>query len=384
MRASFLVPNPDLSVGVDNKQGWNQPLCRRAGFHGLHLRARRSLMVRARNILTLNKAVNREISARVDATGLLEIPGFSALVVAEGVDLLFEAAASDFAVDHPHSIQSVTKLYLHLLTGSLIREGRLDPQACVSEYLPEIGSGYACAKIEDLLDMAVENDFTEDYENPLSACYAEEEALGLRLAPVGRVEPTLEMFVRAITGSGGRPPGPDAVYKSANSDVLTLIVARLVPLQDALQRIADAAGYEGAFHVSLSPEGLPALSGGGSLSARDLVRFGLLIGEGGVGIDGSMVGDPEFLLEAMHRVAPTIKGRPGQRYSRHLMTNGRWVGHSGYGGQFLMVDPHKGRVAAFLSVIENPSGYDADLMRDIISSLECVIFDECAMKAQNG
>jgi len=57
------------------------------------------------------------------------------------------------------------------------------------------------------------------------------------------------------------------------------------------------------------------------------------------------------------------------------MTNGRWVGHAGYGGQFLMVDPRKGRVAAFLSVIENRSGYDPALMRDIISEMESIVFE---------
>lgn len=370
-----LTPNPDLAVGADNKQGWNQPERRRDGFHNLHLRARRALMVRARNVLTLTDAPSAVTAARVRASGLLGVPGFSALVVAEGSDVLFQAAAPDFALDRPHSIQSVTKLHLHLIAGWLIREGRLDPSRRVSDYLPRIGSGYAGAKIEDVLDMAVENDFTEDYENPLSACYAEEEALGLRLAPPERSETTLEAFARAITGTGARHSGPDADYKSANSDVLTLVFARMVPFHDTLQRMADAAGYEGAFHITLSPEGLPALSGGGCLSARDLVRFGLLLGRGGLGVDGAVVGDREYLLGAMHRDALGIRGRPGQRYSRHLMTNGRWVGHAGYGGQFLMVDPRKGRVAAFLSVIENRSGYDPALMRDIISEMESIVFE---------
>jgi hypothetical protein len=61
------------------------------------------------------------------------------------------------------------------------------------------------------------------------------------------------------------------------------------------------------------------------------------------------------------------------RYSNHVMTNGRWLGHAGYGGQFLMVDMKSGRAAAYLSVLENDSGYDEAYMCWIIRSLETIL-----------
>ena len=54
------------------------------------------------------------------------------------------------------------------------------------------------------------------------------------------------------------------------------------------------------------------------------------------------------------------------------MTNGRWIGHAGYGGQFLMVDLQSGRVAAFLSVLENDAGYDDDYMTEVTAGLEAI------------
>ena len=45
---------------------------------------------------------------------------------------------------------------------------------------------------------------------------------------------------------------------------------------------------------------------------------------------------------------------------------------AGYGGQFLMVNMTSGRVAAFLSVLENESGYDEDYMLDVITKLEAL------------
>ena len=39
------------------------------------------------------------------------------------------------------------------------------------------------------------------------------------------------------------------------------------------------------------------------------------------------------------------------------MTDGRWIGHTGYGGQVLMADANSGAVCADLSVLENEAWY---------------------------
>ena len=77
--------------------------------------------------------------------------------------------------------------------------------------------------------------------------------------------------------------------------------------------------------------------------------------------------------EALTRQAPMVSPKRGtMRYSNHIMTRNGWVGHAGYGGQFLMVNMANGRVAAFLSVLENESGYDEDYMLDVITKLEAL------------
>jgi len=57
------------------------------------------------------------------------------------------------------------------------------------------------------------------------------------------------------------------------------------------------------------------------------------------------------------------------RYSNHLMTDGRLLGHAGYGGQFLMVDTKTGLSCAYLSVLENEAGYDDAYASEIVESL---------------
>jgi hypothetical protein len=51
------------------------------------------------------------------------------------------------------------------------------------------------------------------------------------------------------------------------------------------------------------------------------------------------------------------------------MTDGARIGHAGYGGQYLMIDPDRGRVALYLGVLENDSGYDEAFMVRIVRSL---------------
>ena len=366
-------PNPALAVGHDNKQGWNQPDQRRCGFHNAHVLFRRTLMVRSRRVLELTSTPDARLDGRVQASGLTAHPAFSALVVAEGFNCVFQAAAADFATDRLHSLQSLSKIHAHLIIGQLIAKGQLRSNDRIGDLLPWIGTAYAAATLQDVLDMNVENDFSEDYSNPEADCFREEEALGWRLPPDEAPECTLRDFVASLTSADIINHSGFARYKSANTDVLTLLAAGFTNLPARIEAIADAAGYEGSFHISLSPEGLPAFSGGGCLSARDLVRFGLLLAREGRAVFGPDACDAGFLRDSLTRNAPLLGPKRGTiRYCNQLMTNGRWIGHAGYGGQFLMVDMRSGRVAAFLSVLENASGNDDDYMSKVIAELEAI------------
>lgn len=363
-------PNPDLHVAPDLRQGWNRPENRRHGFHNAHLIFRRSLSIRARRVLTLTEDENPTLARIENEIGLSRHPGFSALVVAEQGYIRLARSAPDFALDRPHSIQSITKMHMHLIAGTLIEQGLLDLDRTAGCYLTELGSGYHKARICDLLDMNLCNDFSEDYSNPAADCYREEEALGWRLPPDGTPETTLHDFACSITGTDLKNRSGHAEYKSANTDVLTLIAAEMIDLPAMLTNICDAAGYAGALHISLSPEGVPAFSGGGCLSALDLARFGLLFARCGQGAGGAGVGSPAYLRAC--RTAdrlPLSSSRPWQRYAGHLMTDGARIGHAGYGGQYLMIDPDRGRIALYLGVLENDSGYDEAFMAGIERSL---------------
>ncbi len=244
-------PNPDLSVLEANKQRWNHPAHRRHGFHNAHTLFRRSWMFRARNVLELKDAPISELATSPEIARLTDHSAFSALVVLKNDAVVYSKSAKDFSIFQPHSIQSVTKLHIHLIIGQLHDQGLLDLDQKVSHYLPDIGTGYADATLQMLLDMNVANNFSEDYTDLNSDCYTEEIALGWRVPSGEAKEPTLAEFTADITGTELRNPSKTADYKSANTDVLTLICSRVSPrpLNAIIEDIVDAAGYEGAFHM---------------------------------------------------------------------------------------------------------------------------------------
>ena len=368
-----IISNPDLTVGKNNKQRWNQANHRRHGFHNAHRLFRRALMVRSRDVLVLGSHPNISIQNHPKLKKLMHNPAFSAVCVIRDDKVLMEAAAADFSISQPHSIQSISKLHIHLIIGQLISQGVLSLDSKIKDYLPDIGTGYAEASLQSLLDMTVTNDFSEDYSDPHSDCYTEEIALGWRLPSNNMVkESTLVDFTNSITGYFDQENVTVAQYKSANTDVLTRILAKHSPksLAKHIEEIADAIGYEGAFHISLSPDGYPAFSGGGCLSVRDLARFGLMFAREGLDIHGAEFANSVFMSKSLSRNAPSLsQPKEWLRYSNHLMTDGRFVGHAGYGGQFLLVDTVTKTSCSFFSVLENEDGYDDTYMGEVATTL---------------
>ncbi|RWQ61949.1 hypothetical protein [Mesorhizobium sp.] len=46
----------------------------------------------------------------------------------------------------------------------------------------------------------------------------------------------------------------------------------------------------------------------------------------------------------------------GLYYSRGTTTDGIWIGHGGYGGQYVLANPDTGTALAYMAVVENESG----------------------------
>lgn len=373
-----LVENPDFILGKGGWTTWNLADRRRHSFHNLHLIARNGQSFRAPRIWPLVKDHVPDIAERPDVQSLTSVPAFSAMVVLRGNRVLYERYAPDFGPDRPHSIMSITKTMMNLVIGRLVAQGLVDLSARIDRYLPWIGPGYAGASLQEVLNMDVANAYSEDYSDPTSTVFAHEVAMGLRLAPQGEETPTTRSFLADIgllpgAADTANPTGR-CLYKSANTDVLGLVAEQVSgrPMRAFLTEIAEAAGIEGALHVTLDSAGFPAMNGGVCVTARDLARYGMIFAREGIGVDGRHVGDKAFLQATRAGGIPMPPPRERLRYSNQTNTDGDWIGHGGYGGQYMLVNPTTQTVCVYFSVVESESGYDLGLYPRIIRMQEAI------------
>ncbi|MCX7349628.1 MAG: serine hydrolase [Alphaproteobacteria bacterium] len=339
-------------------------------LHDIH---RRGLTFRAPNVLHLAADENPLLEDTPELARLLRTPAFCALVIAQDDRIVLERHAADFATDRLHSMQSITKTFVHLALGQLVECGRVDPARKVVSYVPEAGDAYAQASVQEVLDMDVSSNFGEDYAAPYAprpaqgepVGYARQEiAMGWRLPPAGEDEFGVRGFAAGLAAAP-REHDRNTRYTSPNTDMLGWVIERASGRKLAVhvEQIVAEAGLAAAFHISADCDGVPVLSGGGVMTARDLARYGLLIARRG----------GAFMRDAMSGAGTRYGGSPTLRYRNHLMSNGTWVGHPGYAGQFLMVNPAKRAAAAFFSVLETEFGERDGYFAEIISALEATL-----------
>jgi CubicO group peptidase (beta-lactamase class C family) len=185
-----------------------------------------------------------------------------------------------------HIAFSVTKSFVGTIAASLIAEGRLDPDAPVSAYVPELaGSGFGNATVRQVMDMTTAVDFSEEYTDPKSG-------IGAYSAAVGFVPPAPDYagprdmwsFLGGIAASGEH--GQAFTYRTCNTDVLNWIITRITgkPFATNLsERFWQPLGLHDA-DVMVDSIGTPFAGGGLCLRLEDLARFGQMIRQGGQGL----------------------------------------------------------------------------------------------------
>src|SRR5215469_3411125 len=131
------------------------------------------------------------------------------------------------APDRPHALMSVTKSVVGCVAAVLIDRGRLDPDAEITGYVPELaGSGYAGALVRHVYDMRSGVRFGEEYANPDSDIRRLDEWVGCQeWAGPGDGEPRgLYRFLATLQAEA--PHGERFLYRSAESDVLGWVCER--------------------------------------------------------------------------------------------------------------------------------------------------------------
>jgi len=373
--------NPTLALLRDNKAKWYLPETRRDGYRNLHKINRYGLLFRSDLVLKLNPNFNKDIEKKSSVKKMTNHKYFCSLIVGKNQEILYEKYANDFSKSQPQTIMSITKMFINLFIGELLEKKMIDLNKNISHYLPDIGTGYASAKIQDVLNMNIENSYSEDYTDPYTSSYLHESVIGWRLPKNLEDTENQEEFLNKIEAKKDKDlvnNSEFSLYKSANTDVLGLLVEKVSgkPLKNWLLSAVEAAGFEDALYMGTDRNSTPWISGGGCLISRDFLRYGLLFSRKGHGVGNRKVGSALFIDETLENKGTKymeLKKDKFLYYSNSTMKSGNWIGHSGLGGQFLAVNLKSGIVAAYFSVIDTPSGTDEKYKADMINMLDEIV-----------
>ncbi len=270
-----------------------------------------------------------------------------------------------------HIIFSISKSLTAIVAGILEGEGIFDPEAPVTQYIPEAaGSAYGDATVRHVLDMSVSLDFEEDYLDPESAFARYRRAT---LWNPGGGSESLTAFILTLQRLA-EPHGQTFRYRSPNSDLLGILLERASGRRFAElmhEKLWLPLGAASDASVAVDMEGTARTAGGISVTPRDLARVGEMMRQGG------MANGRHIVPEAWVRDTVSTGGSAGAwrrgtmaflfpqgRYRNKWYQTGAESGAFcgiGIHGQWLYVDPKAEVVIAKMSSQPEPVNDPLDL-----------------------
>ncbi|WKA26001.1 serine hydrolase domain-containing protein [Bradyrhizobium roseum] len=271
--------------------------------------------------------------------------------------LIYERYFGALKPHKPHISMSVTKSFTGTLAGILVADGRIDPQAPIIEYVPELkASAFGDARVHEAMDMTTGLEYTEIYTDKNSDVWGLRRANGMAPIEPG-YEGATNIFDFLCAQKKQGEHGKAFAYKTVNSDVLAWICRRAsgMTLSDLLsERIWSPMGAEEDAHYHVDRIGTESGGGGLSTTLRDLARFGETIRNHGR-FNGRQIVPSQFVEEVARGGDPAkfkpagYTTLPGASY-RHQW----WVTHNAHGaymargvyGQGIYIDPKAEMVIA--------------------------------------
>ena len=214
--------------------------------------------------------------SRRSAEAALEETHTDGFLVMKDGEVVAERLINQAAGDR-HIIFSVSKSVTAALAGILVKQGKLDPEAPVSRYVPEVaGSAYGDATVRNVLDMTVSIRFVEDYLDPQGDVARYRAAMGWN--PPGAIASAdgINAFVTSLP-KAEHPHGRRFHYVSPNSDLLGWIIERAAGENFAslLSRLMwKPMGMAQDAFITIDRHGAPRTAGGLCVSLGDMARFG--------------------------------------------------------------------------------------------------------------
>lgn len=265
--------------------------------------------------------------------------------------VVYEKYFGALTPERPHLAMSVTKSFVGTLAAILADEGKLDPAAPVTKYVPELkDSAYGDATVRQVMDMTIGVRYSENYADPQAEIWDYSRAGGFIPRAPGYSGPkTFYEFLALQKKEGAHDEAFG--YKTINAEVLAWILRRASnqSLAELLsEKIWRRIGAEQDAYFMVDSIGTESGGGGLNTTLRDLARFGETLRNGGRAPNGQQV-FPKAVVDDIRRGGDPAKFAkagygllPGWSYR-----NMWWVSNNAHGaymargihGQSIYVDP---------------------------------------------
>jgi len=199
------------------------------------------------------------------------------IVVLHRGRIVYERYSGVFTAEGQHLAQSVTKSMFGTIGQILVAEGRLDENAKVAQYVPELkDSAFGDATVRQVLDMRTGLKYSENYADPKAEIWDHLRAGNVIPRPPGYSGPqTFFEFLQTVQKEGEH--GGAFAYKTVNSDALGWVIRRVTGKsvgQNLSERIWNKLGMEQDAYFTVDLVGNEFAGGGLNTGLRDLARFG--------------------------------------------------------------------------------------------------------------
>ena len=297
----------------------------------------------------------------------LEKSQTDAILVLKGNDIVYEEY---FRMDSTerHSIQSISKTIVPALLGNYLQDDSVDLDKQMKEYISDIGSGYAEATLQQVLDMDVSNDYDGNFDDLNSDAYKYETGAGWKPDVENKWPEGHRGFIKSITSDDVTGTGASQ-YQDPNTDSSAWVIEEITGKKyyDLFEEnIYQHLGAEQDAMISLDNQDNAFAAGGWQMSLRDLARYASVWMNEGIAPDGERVIPAEWIDE----LRDSTKGVPYKGfeeyniiYHNQMTTDGKFLAHAGWGGQFLYADPDNKVAYVIFSSLVNPEGQTTEDLR---------------------
>jgi CubicO group peptidase (beta-lactamase class C family) len=224
------------------------------------------------------------------------------LLVVQGGRVIAERYSNSLVETDRHVVHSCSKTLTTMMVGIAIDEGRLDVEAEVGSYLPELGEldAWAGVTVQHLLDMATGLRTEEHYQDPESMYWRYAEAVGY-YGP-GRDGAGTFGFALAELRERAVEPGTLFNYASYLTNLLPVMLERVyerpaVELYE--ERLYSQIGAERPALINLDSQGRPIVEGQVNVTLRDFARWAYPFVNDGLGLTGARVIPERWVKETL-------------------------------------------------------------------------------------